>query len=77
MNVRSKLSIAVGLSCVVGGLAAGGAMAHGGGRDGDRSGLEVKVRGVVTALTEATPTAAGSITVSPGIGGQFYRLRKP
>jgi hypothetical protein len=65
MSVRSKVSVAIGLSCLTGAVLAGGAQAHGD-RGGMKSGLEVKVRGVVTAVTAATATAAPSITVSPG-----------
>lgn len=66
MLKRSKLSLAIGATCATGAVLAGGAMAHGGGDHGSRSGLEVHVRGVVTALTAPTETAPASITVSPG-----------
>jgi hypothetical protein len=65
MRVRSTLSIAVGVSCLTAGVLAGGALAHGGDH-GRKSGIEVKVRGVVTALTPASATTAPTITVSPG-----------
>ena len=65
MLKRSKVSLAVSLSCAASAVLAGGAMAHGGGH-GSSAGLEVDVRGVVTELAAATPTTAGTITVSPG-----------
>lgn len=66
MLTRSKTSLAIGMSCVAGTALAGGAMAHGGGDHRSRTGLDVKVRGLVTALTPATSAAPGTITVSPG-----------
>ena len=66
MLERSKTSLAIGMSCVASAALAGGAMAHGGGGHGSRAGLEVEVRGVVTELVAATPTAPGTITVAPG-----------
>ncbi len=66
MLKRSKVPVAIGLSCAAGAVLAGGAVAHDGGGHGRAAGLEVGVRGVVTDLTAATPTAPGTITVSPG-----------
>ena len=66
MLTRSKTSLAIGMSCAAGAALAGGAMAHGGAHHGVRAGLDVRVRGIVTELTPATPTAPGTITVSPG-----------
>ncbi len=66
MLTRSKTSLAIGMSCAAGAALAGGAMAHSGAHHGVRAGLDVKVRGIVTELTPATPAAPGTITVSPG-----------
>jgi hypothetical protein len=64
MRLRSKILLTVGLSCLSSAVLAGGAMADGGHKN--KPGLEVELRGLVTGLTAATPTAPGSITVTPG-----------
>jgi hypothetical protein len=65
MRLRSKILLTVGLSCLSSAVLAGGAMADGGHGKG-KSELKIEVRGLVTALTPATPTTPGSITVTPG-----------
>ncbi len=66
MLIRPKVALAIGLSCATSAALAGGALAHGGGGERSRAGIEVKVRGLVTELTTATPTTGATITVSPG-----------
>ena len=65
MRLRSKILLAVGLSCLSSAVLAGGAMADGG-HHKNKSELKIEVRGLVTALTPATLSAPGSITVTPG-----------
>jgi hypothetical protein len=65
MIMRSKISVAIGLSCLTGAVLAGSAAAKDGDRGG-KSGIEVEVRGLVTALTPETATAGAAITVAPG-----------
>ncbi len=68
MPMRSKISVAVGLSCLASAALGGSALAGGDGKGGG-SALEVEVRGVVTGLTAATTAPAvapATITVSPG-----------
>ena len=65
MRLRSKILLTVALSCLSSAVLAGGAMADGG-HGKNKSELRIEVRGLVTALTPATPTLAGSITVTPG-----------
>ena len=65
MRLRSKILLTVGLSCLSSAVLAGGAMADGG-HGKNKSELRIEVRGLVTALTPATLTAPGSITVTPG-----------
>lgn len=65
MRLRSKILLTVGFSCLSSAVLAGGATADGGHGKG-KSELKIEVRGLVTALTPATPTAPGSITVTPG-----------
>ena len=65
MRLRSKILLTVGLSCLSSAVLAGGAMADGG-HGKNKSELKIEVRGLVTALTPATLTAPGSITVTPG-----------
>ena len=67
MPMRSKMAVAIGLSCLASAALGGNALAGGGERGG--SALEVEVRGVVTGLSAATTTPAvapATITVSPG-----------
>jgi hypothetical protein len=69
MVMRSKVTLAIGVSCLASAVLGGGALAHGGGDGGGHGGssaLTVKVRGLVTELSAATATTDGSITVSPG-----------
>lgn len=70
MRTRTKTLRALWVGCLVAAVAASGATAHGGHREkiGDHgklsSALKVEVRGSITAVTPATPTAPGSITVT-------------
>lgn len=66
MLKRSKVTVAIGLTCLTGAAVGGGALAHGGGGGGGgglgsgEGGIRLEVRGLVTALS------ADSITVAPG-----------
>lgn len=64
MRIRSKILLTLGLACLSTGVLAGGAVAHGGGKHGGKN-LKVEVRGLVSAITQATDTTDGSVTVDP------------
>ncbi len=72
MRTRSKTLLALWVGCLVTGMFASGAVAHGGGHGGKsgegskgKSALKVEIRGTITAVTPGVdPTHPGSITVT-------------
>lgn len=71
MRVKSKVLVSLGIACLSTAVVAGGALAHGGHREKlgkiskkGNAALKIEVRGAIKALTPATGTAPGSITLS-------------